>query len=516
MRAVAYLRVSSASQVDGHSLDAQDRLFRELCKNRGWEVVRVYREEGRSAHVEAIAKRPVFRQLLTDVERRDFDLIVVHTLDRWSRNQRVSLEALAVLERYNGGLVSISENIDKGTPEGVLSIQMLGAVAQYYSDALGNHVKKGQSQRAHEGKHLGGIPFGYESCWIEERGERKRRCDPEHPGAVHLVDAEGEAIRDLFRRYAAGQTTLAELAVWLNSEGFRTRNTKRLLGPGGELVGGPRRFTTASVRTILHDPFYVGLVRHREELRPGAHEAIITQDIFHHIQRLMKRRSGRSRTFTPHPGRQYLLKGLIRCIHCGMPMWAQTYKNGARYYREHRESRSIAQCPAAGGSIPCAVVDEQVGEMISSITLPEDWLERALERVKLKDLVKQAQEQRKKLEERMRRMVKVYLEEVFDDGEYRRQKERIQFELASLVVPEANATEEAGKLLLDLLRLWAGATLEERRKLVLTVLDAVYVDAKGSRSVVEVRVKGAFRGVWETNGRGASSSRTTVSSPSVA
>jgi len=31
--------------------------------------------------------------------------------------------------------------------------------------------------------------------------------------------------------------------------------------------------------------------------------------------------------------REYLLKGLIRCAHCLMPMWAQTYKSGRRYYR---------------------------------------------------------------------------------------------------------------------------------------------------------------------------------------
>ena len=61
MRAVAYIRVSSLSQVEGHSLDAQERLFYELCKNRGWEPVSIYREEGKSAHVEAIARRPVFR-----------------------------------------------------------------------------------------------------------------------------------------------------------------------------------------------------------------------------------------------------------------------------------------------------------------------------------------------------------------------------------------------------------------------------------------------------------------------
>ena len=129
-------------------------------------------------------------------------------------------------------------------------------------------------------------------------------------------------------------------------------------------------------------------------------------------------------------------------------------------------------------------------------TLPEDWLGRALERVKLKDRVKQVQEQRKKLQERLRRMAKAFVDGLFDDGEYRRQKEQIEFELASMVVPEADITEEAGKLLLDLPQLWAGATSEERRGLLLTILDAVYVDTQGDKRVVEVRPKAAFGSVW--------------------
>ena len=66
MKAVAYIRVSSADQVEGHSLDAQARLFYELCRSRGWEPVGIYREEGKSAHTDSIARRPVFRQLLDD------------------------------------------------------------------------------------------------------------------------------------------------------------------------------------------------------------------------------------------------------------------------------------------------------------------------------------------------------------------------------------------------------------------------------------------------------------------
>lgn len=116
MGAVGYLRVSSASQLDGHSLDDQGRLFYELCKNRGWEPGKVYREEGRSAHVEAIARRPVFKQLLEDAAKNQFDIVVVHTLDRWSRNLKVTLDSLAYLAKHNVSLV-LTGNSPRDDPE---------------------------------------------------------------------------------------------------------------------------------------------------------------------------------------------------------------------------------------------------------------------------------------------------------------------------------------------------------------------------------------------------------------
>lgn len=143
MKVVAYLRVSDPSQVEGHSLDAQERLFYELCKSREWEPVKLYREEGKSAHVETISRRPFFRQLLEDAAKHEFDVVVVHTLDRWSRNLRVSLDAIRILDQYRVGLVSITEKLDWSTPEGRLTAHMLGMLAQYYSESLGNHVRKG-------------------------------------------------------------------------------------------------------------------------------------------------------------------------------------------------------------------------------------------------------------------------------------------------------------------------------------------------------------------------------------
>ena len=498
MKAVGYLRVSDVSQVDGHSLDAQERLFRELCKNRGWEAVRVYREEGRSAHVEAIARRPVFRQLLEDAGRNVFDVVVVHTLDRWSRNQRVMLESLAILAKHNASLVSITENIDYSTPQGKLFTQMLGSFAEYFSAALATHVSKGLEQRAIEGKHTGGIPFGYQSCWADgEKGEKRLACDPEHPGGVHIDAKEGPMVTEMFHRYSSGMTTLSQLAAWLNGEGFRTRNTKKLPDQDGHLTAGPRLFTTASVRGILHNPFYTGQVSYKGKLLPGAHEPLVTQELFETVQAMLKKNSGRSETLQSRPQREYLLKGIVRCAYCGMPMWSQTYNNGQRYYREHKGSRSHGACEAAGGSIPCHMADEQIGRVVESIELGPKWLEEALAIVSLQDEVQRVKEERSKAEEKLRRMAKAYVDNLFPDEEYHRQKRLLEMELESLVVPEANAAEEAGKLIQDLPKLWTGANLEERRKLLLTMLDAVYVDAKEEKRIVAIKPKPPFRPVFQ-------------------
>ena len=497
MRAVAYIRVSDLSQVEGYSLDAQERLFLQHCKTREWTPIQVYREEGRSAHADSIRKRPVFRQLLEDAGQGQFDVVVVHTLDRWARNQRVMLESLAILAEHQVALASLSENIDYSTPQGRLFIQMLGGFAQYFSDSLATHVSKGLTQRAIQGRHVGGIPFGYASCWESQGAERKRLCSPEHPGGVHLVGPEANAVKGMFKEYATGTATLAKLAAWLNDQGFRTRNTKKLAGPEGLLTSGPRLFTTASVRGILHNPFYTGLVKHNDELYQGAHEPLISKETFNLVEANLRKNSGRSKTLAQHPEREYLLKGLIRCAYCLMPMWSQTYKSGQRFYREHRASRSLEDCPSAGGAIKCDLPDEQVGRIISAIELGPMWQQQVMAIISVKDEVERVKEQRLKVKDKLKRLGKAFVDGVYEEKEYQRQRRQLELELESLVVPEADAAEEAGNLIQRLPDLWEGANLTERRQLLLTMLDGVYVDAEEERRIVALKPKPAFQALFQ-------------------
>ena len=164
MISISYTRVSDRDQIDGYSLDAQDRAFRDFCEAQGREPGKNYREEGKSAKFDSISKRPVFRQLMDDAALGLFDEVVVHSLDRWSRNLKVTIETINYLAGYNIGFVSITEQIDWSNPQGKLFAQMLGAFAEYFSGALSAHVMKGKGEQANQGIHLGGIPFGYDSC----------------------------------------------------------------------------------------------------------------------------------------------------------------------------------------------------------------------------------------------------------------------------------------------------------------------------------------------------------------
>ena len=135
-------------------------------------------------------------------------------------------------------------------------------------------------------------------------------------------------------------------------------------------------------------------------------------------------------------------------------------------------------------------------KIISAIELGPQWLEEVLAIISLKDEVDKVKKKRQSVNEKLRRMAKAYIDGVFSDEEYRRQKKLLEMEMETLVVPEASAAEQAGKLILDLSRLWSEANLEERRKLLLTMLDAVYIDAKNNL-IVAIRPKPPFRPVFQ-------------------
>ena len=69
--------------------------------------------------------------------------------------------------------------------------------------------------------------------------------------------------------------------------------------------------------------------------------------------------------------------------------------------------------------------------------------------------------------------------------------------MASLVVPGIHAVREAGKLLDNLTKPWSKADLGERRRILMTMLEAVYVECKEEKRIVGIKPKPAFRPLFE-------------------
>ena len=93
--------------------------------------------------------------------------------------------------------------------------------------------------------------------------------------------------------------------------------------------------------------------------------------------------------------------------------------------------------------------------VIESLVLPEDSLDAVLERISLRDEVGRVRAEREQVGEKLRRLGKAFVDGMVDEPDYERHEAQLEFDLTSLVVPEADAVAEAGRLVQRLPELWA-------------------------------------------------------------
>jgi DNA invertase Pin-like site-specific DNA recombinase len=266
-RAAIYVRISSEEQVQGYSLAAQERATEIYCKAHGWDITRVYRDEGRSARTDNVAKRPGFVSLLEYAQAGLFDVIVVHKNDRLARNRRIGFESFDILGKAGVGFVSIAENMDYGTPSGQLMLTMLVGLNQFYSDNLSLETRKGKAECKAQGFYNGLLAFGVatDHAGMPILDMESRSCEV----ATRREIATGDGLVYASELARAGKTD-REIALALNQAGYRTTGNR-----------GSNSFQKDSVRVMLRNRFYVGnLPGGQGGWIPGPHGALIDPDLF--------------------------------------------------------------------------------------------------------------------------------------------------------------------------------------------------------------------------------------------
>ena len=258
-RCVVYCRVSSAGQEDNSSLETQEERCRAYAAERGWTVTQVYREVHTGAE---LFERPQLTLLREAMRRREFDVLLVHALDRLSRKQ--THQGLILSEAEHAGVAwdSVTEDIDD-SPQG----QILRAV-------IGGDGRDGaaQDRRAHGARDGGRGPRPAGSCRGRPPftgtggGTRRRRptTSTRWPGPV---------VRRIFGEAIEGGTIRA-IAARLTAEGVPTPT-------GGD------RWSPSTIHTILKQPMYTGEAacwRYGSEKIPGGGLRIFVRPEAEHIK----------------------------------------------------------------------------------------------------------------------------------------------------------------------------------------------------------------------------------------
>lgn len=120
IRAVCYARVSSKEQAEKElSIPAQLEAIRNYCKQKGWKLVHEYIDAGKSAKTD---DRTEFQRMIAMAKKqnRNFDIIVVHKFDRFSRNRDDHVIYKSLLKKMGVLVYSVTEQTDPETPHGFL------------------------------------------------------------------------------------------------------------------------------------------------------------------------------------------------------------------------------------------------------------------------------------------------------------------------------------------------------------------------------------------------------------
>ena len=157
VNAVAYARYSSDGQRD-ESIDAQVRAITSFAEREGYALIQVYADRGISG---TSSDRPEFQQMIEDAQNSDFQVVIVHKLDRFARNRADSAIYRNVLEKQGVRLISVLENFDN-SPESIILQSVIEGYNEYYSRNLAREVMKGLKENALAAKFNGGLPpLGY-------------------------------------------------------------------------------------------------------------------------------------------------------------------------------------------------------------------------------------------------------------------------------------------------------------------------------------------------------------------
>lgn len=292
-----YIRVSTSSQAEGYSLDAQLESLRKYAEYRDMEIKGEYCDAGVSGS--SVAGRYAFQTMISDiVDQKDpVDFVLVFKLSRFGRNSADVLKYLQLLMDYEIDLVSVNESIDSSTQSGKMMLTIMSAVAEIEKENIRSQFMAGKHQKIINGGWRGGpVPYGYRAVNKELVVEKD----------------EAQVVALIYKLYAEEDMGLRMVCNYLNRHGYE------------RIYKGTRtHFNDRLIANILDNPIYCGKYIHNKRAKvnkeilyiDGIHEAIVSPELWNCAHE--KRQQCEKREKVWEKDRESLLTGIIKCPVCG-------------------------------------------------------------------------------------------------------------------------------------------------------------------------------------------------------
>lgn len=408
-----YIRVSTAMQVDGYSLDAQKDRLVKFAEFQGMEIVREYCDAGKSG--KSITGRPEFQRMLQDVadDRDGVSYILVFKLSRFGRNAADVLNSLQYIQDYGVNLICVEDGIDSSKDSGKLTITVLSAVAEIERENILVQTMEGRRQKAREGKWNGGqAPFGY----LLDSKNSTLIVNPE----------EAEIVRIIFDKFIHTDMGADSISNYLNQHGYSKKKLR------DQEVS---HFSRSTIIKILDNPVYAGKIAYgksvtekvkgtRDQYRrvkqdeylltDGLHEAIIDPETWE-AAKAKRKVTGVKWNKTHSLDHEHILSGILKCPVCGSGMAGTVrrrknkktgeYKDDFYYRCQHRKKIDEDHFCGFKPSLNQDELNEKVVQIIRDMVAMEkfrDFIQSKLqEKVDVSSLEEEREQVKGKLQQVM-------------------------------------------------------------------------------------------------------------------
>jgi site-specific DNA recombinase len=474
MRAAIYIRVSTEEQVkEGYSISAQTQRLKAYCIAQDWDVAGMYIDEGISAKN---MKRPRLQAMVDDIKDGKIDCVLVYRLDRLTRSVLDLYQLLDIFDKHNCKFKSATEVYDTTTAMGRMFITIVGALAQWERENMGERISMGFQEKVRQGKYAHNIrPFGY-------------NLDLD-TGQLSINEDEAKTVKMIYDLYLKGLGA-NRVCRHLNEKGITTK--------GGNV------WNDKPLMEILKNPIYMGTIRwNRGSDEPllvkDSAPAIIDKYTFEEVQRTIEQRKSMS---PKQVSSEYIFSGVIKCSACGgnmtgYPVYYKDSGGNRTTYKNYRCARKkIGQCKE-GKTISERILEKAFINYLKGIDF-EDEIKSESEEITYKkgedvDTSKLYQNL-EQIEKRKKKWQYAWANDVISDEDFndRMNEERtlentIRQQLESVELPEVVevSMNEMARYLKEIEENWNVYEAIEKKNFVQTFVDFINVGYDNKRLYID-------------------------------